>query len=156
MSSHEKNGIDVKTNRILMLIMTVLVLVITVGFVALPLFGMYGLYEILEKLGFVNINFYDSLLENITYFGFLILVIYLLTFILDLASKVIFLIRRKKFTKGTMILNYIIQVLLGTYLFEAIVEKNFIRIDVSLVGAFVMFSIIYLINYAILDDNDYM
>ena len=136
--------------------MSVLVLVVTTGFVLLPFFGMYGLYELLEKFGLATITFTGSFFGNLKYFGFLFLVIYLITLILDLASKAIFLAKRKKFTKGTMILNYVIEVLLSTYIFKALVDYNFTKIDISLAGAFLMYSIIYLFYYVMLDEADYL
>ena len=136
--------------------MLVLVLVVTTGFVLLPFFGMYGLYELLEKFGLATITFTGSLLGDLKYFGFLFFIIYLITLILDLASKAIFLAKRKKFTKGTMILNYIIQALLSTYIFKALVDYYFTKIDTSLAGAFLMYSIIYLFYYVMLDEDDYL
>ena len=53
-----------------------------------------------------------------------------------------------------MILNYTIQAILSTYIFKVLVENNFARIDVSLVGAFIMFVVIYLIYYVTLDDYE--
>ena len=156
MPSQTKNRIDLKSNVIIITIMTVLVLVVTTGFVLLPYFGMYGLYELLEKFGLVTITFTGSILGNLKYFGFLFFIIYLVTLILDLASKAIFLAMRKKFTKGTMILNYVVQALLSTYIFKVLVDYNFTRIDISLVGSFLMFSIIYLFYYVMLDDDDYL
>ena len=156
MPSQTKNKRDAKTKVIIISIMTVLILVVTTGFVLLPFFGMYGLYELLEKSGLVNITFTGSFWGNLKYFGFLFIIIYLITLILDLASKAILLIKRKKLTKGTMILNYVIEVLLSTYIFKALVDYNFTRIDISLAGAFIMFSLIYLIYYVMLDDDDYL
>ena len=156
MSSQTKNKNVIKTKVVAISIMSALVLVVTTGFVLLPFFGIYGFYELLEKYGLITITFTGSFFGNLKYFGFLFVIIYLITLILDLASKAIFLVKRKKFTKGTMILNYIIQALLSTYIFNALVDYNFTRIDISLAGAFLMFSIIYLFYYAILDDNDYL
>lgn len=156
MPSQTKKRKDAKTKVIIISIMTVLVLVVTTGVMLLPFFGMYGLYELLEKFGLVTITFTGSFFGNLKYFGFLFIIIYLITLILDLSSKAIFLIKRKKFTKGTMVFNYIIQVLLSTYIFKALVDYNFTRIDISLVGAFIMFSIIYLFYYVMLDDDDYL
>ena len=131
MPSQTKKRKDAKTKVIIISIMTVLVLVVTTGVMLLPFFGMYGLYGLLEKSGLVNITFTGSFWGNLKYFGFLFIIIYLITLILDLSSKAIFLIKRKKFTKGTMVLNYIIQVLFSTYIFKALVDYNFTRIDIS-------------------------
>lgn len=136
--------------------MIALVVLVTVGFVALPFFGIYGLYEILESFGLVKIDFYASALDNVKYFGFLLLIMYLITVVLDIASKAIFLLKRKKFTKRTMILNYLIQVLLSTYLLKIIINANFTRIDLSLMAIFITYLIIYLIYYVLLDDEDYL
>lgn len=143
-----------KTNVLAIITVALLVIVITMIFIVLPFFGMYGLYELLKSFDLVNITFADSFFGNLKYFGFLFLIIYLITLFLDIISKVIFSIKRKKFTRKNMALNYIIQAILGTYIFKALVESNFTRIDVSLLAAFIMFVVIYLIYYATLDDYE--
>lgn len=144
-----------KSNIFAIITVALLVIVVTAVFVLLPLFGMYGLYEVLEKLNLVTVTFADSFLGNVKYFGFLFVIIYLITLVLDVSSKVIFYsVKKKKFTRKNMVLNYIIQVILSTYIFKAIVDDNFLRIDVSLVGAFLMFVVIYLIYYVMLEDYE--
>lgn len=143
-----------KVNIFAIITVALLVIVVTMIFVVLPFFGMYGLYELLKSFELVNITFADSFFSNLMYFGFLFIIIYFITLVLDVISKVIFSIIGKKFTRGNMILNYTIQAILSTYIFKVLVENNFARIDVSLVGAFIMFVVIYLIYYVTLDDYE--
>ena len=134
----------------------VLVLVITAGFVVLPFFGIYGLYEVLEELNLINVTTGDSLMGNITYFTFLIFVMYVITLILDLVSKIIIYKKKKKvaISRGNMLLNYGIQAVIAAYLFKILLDNFFSRIDLSLVGSLVSFVIMYLIYFSLLDDYE--
>lgn len=126
------------------------------AFLILPLFGMYGLYEMFNKANLIEITFSDSFMKNVMYFGFILLVIYLITLILDILSKIIIFTKKKKIavSKGTMIFNYCIQAILSTYIFKLLVDNYFSKIDISLLGSFLSFVVVYLIYYAIIDDYE--
>ncbi|MBU9673382.1 hypothetical protein KQ939_00680 [Planococcus sp. CP5-4] len=133
-----------------------LMLLVTAGFVVLPFFGIYGLYEVLEELNLINVTTGDSFMGNITYFTFLIFVMYVITLILDLVSKIIIYKKKKKvaITRGSMLLNYGIQVVIAACLFKMLLDNLFSRIDLSLVGSFISFIIMYLIYFVLLDDYE--
>ncbi|WP_211656308.1 hypothetical protein [Planococcus alpniumensis] len=134
----------------------VVILLITAGFVVLPFFAIYGLYEVLEELNLINVTTGDSFMGNITYFTFLIFVMYVITLILDLVSKVIIYKKKKKLaiSRGNMLLNYGIQTVIAAYLFKILLDNFFSRIDLSLVGSLISFVIMYLIYFSLLDDYE--
>lgn len=134
----------------------VIVLVVAVGYVVLSFFGIYGLYELLEELNLINVTTGDSLMGNITYFTFLIFVMYVITLILDLVSKIVIYKMKKKvaISRGSMLLNYGIQAVIAAYIFKILLDNFFSRIDLSLVGSFISFGIMYLIYFALLDDYE--
>lgn len=134
----------------------VIVLIVAVCFVVLPFFGIYGLYEVLEELNLINVTPGDSFAGNIAYFTFLFFVMYVITLILDLVSKIIIFKKKKKvaISRGSMLLNYGIQAVIAAYLFKILLDNFFSRIDLSLVGSFISFVIMYLIYFALLDDYE--
>lgn len=133
-----------------------LILLVTAGFVVLPFFGIYGLYEVLEELNLINVTPGDSFVGNIAYFTFLFFIMYVITLILDLISKIMIFKKKKKvaISRGSMLLNYGIQAVIAAYLFKILLDNFFSRIDLSLVGSFISFVIMYLIYFALLDDYE--
>ena len=125
-----------KANRVTKVSVALFVLVLIIGFFVLPFFGVPGLYKVLKNYGFVKITFADSLASNLIYFAFFCFIIYLITLVLDLVSKMIVLFTRMKFTTKTMVLNYLSQSLLGTFIFKGLLGSSFERINLSLSGTF--------------------
>lgn len=137
-------------------IITVSILVVTVTslFIATPVFGVYGLYKVVQELNLANIHFFDKTFSNVTYFGIFFILIYLISSLLDVTSKILARLHQFKFSNQTMFLNYIIQVLICSVLFKVITDYYFSRIDITFLGLVILFSVIYAGYYLILDANE--
>lgn len=142
----------------LLAIMTVVfILVIALlAFLILPSFGLYGLYELFSHAGLIDITYEKGFIKNFIYFGFVLFIMYLITLIMDLSFKGIIFIKRKTITvsKNVMMLSYFIQSVASALIFKSIADDYFLRIDISFLGSFLTFMLLYLIYFILLDDDE--
>lgn len=131
-----------------------LIVVTTSLFIATPIFGIYGLYNMVQELNLASVDFFDETFSNITYFGAFFVLIYLISSLLDITSKILARLNQFQFSKKTMVLNYIIQVLICSILFTVITDYYFSRIDIAFLGLVILFTLIYAVNYLMLDVNE--
>ena len=131
-----------------------LIVVTTSLFIATPIFGIYGLYNVVQELNLASVDFFDETFSNITYFGVFFVLIYLISSLLDITSKILARLNQFQFSKKTMVLNYIIQVLICSILFTVITDYYFSRIDIAFLGLVILFTLIYAVNYLMLDVNE--
>ncbi|AUD13238.1 MULTISPECIES: hypothetical protein [unclassified Planococcus (in: firmicutes)] len=131
-----------------------LIVVTTSLFIATPIFGIYGLYNVVQELNLASVDFFDETFSNITYFGAFFVLIYLISSLLDITSKILARLNQFQFSKKTMVLNYIIQVLICSILFTVITDYYFSRIDIAFLGLVILFTLIYAVNYLMLDVNE--
>lgn len=131
-----------------------LIVVTTSLFIATPIFGIYGLYNVVQELNLASVDFFDETFSNITYFGAFFVLIYLISSLLDITSKILARLNQFQFSKKTMVLNYIIQVLICSILFTVIIDYYFSRIDIAFLGLVIFFTLIYAVNYLMLDVSE--
>lgn len=151
-----KNKKKDKTSIFAIITVSLLVIIIAIGFLVLPFFGIYGVYEVLNGFGLISVKFGNSFIGNLMYFAFVVLVMYFITLVLDVISKILIFKKKKKLaiSRGSMILNYGIQAIIATFIFKMFLDNYFSRIDLSLIGSFFSFVILYMIYYAIVDDYE--
>lgn len=150
-SPHKKRD---KIEILAIVTVSIMVVAITSLFIATPIFGISGLYNVIQELNLASIHFFDEVFLNITYFGAFFVLIYLISSLLDITSKILARLNQFQFSKKTMVLNYIIQVLICSILFTVIMDYYFSRIDIAFLGLLIVFTVIYAVYYLMLDANE--
>ncbi|MBK3495894.1 SepA family multidrug efflux transporter [Viridibacillus sp. YIM B01967] len=122
------------------ILMIALVLVVTV-----PLFGFYGLYNVFAKYDLAAIQIFEQWYRNGIYFGWFLLLIAAMMFIVDFINLFVVASLNLPWSKPVAVISYAIQTAVCATLFKGLLVMSFSRIEVTWTGSIILFVLLYII-----------
>ncbi|PWI26680.1 hypothetical protein [Kurthia sibirica] len=119
-------------------------LIILLG-VTIPFFSFLGLSTLLEKFNLINLDYYSHWYQNFLYFGWLLILILALVFIIDLLALFIMASFNLDYSPMINLLSTMLQFAISTIVYFLVYGSLFHRIDLTWLGASITMAILYLI-----------
>lgn len=131
-----------------MIIIGLLVLLLVSLAVTLPLFGFFGLSFLLAKYQLSHIDIFSHWYQNLFYFGWFLLLVLSIVFVIDLISLFILATINIEYSSTINLISTFIQFAICLWIYHEVLMNIFTRIDVTWLGSSITVAIIYLITSA--------
>lgn len=122
--------------------LAILILILSVS---VPLFSFLGLATLLEKINLVNFDYYSHLYQNFLYFGWLLILILALVFVIDLLALFIMASFNIDYSPTMNWISTLLQFIMSTSIYFLVIGNIFHRVTLTWLGATITMLILYLI-----------